>query len=155
MVIRVLVVVVVVAGIAACAPAGGSGDLACGSAPDAATVKVEVVRVVDGDTVEISPAVEGMDTVRMIGVDTPETVDPDGPVERGGPEASAFTKDQLAGEVVRLELGAEPVDPYGRLLAYVWTDEGLFEERLVRGGYASVLTIPPNDLYASCLEAAV
>ena len=149
---RVALVVMVLVLVAGCGSVAASGG-ACPEKPDGATVAVEVVRVVDGDTVEISPAVEGISTVRMIGVDTPETVDPEGPVERGGPAASKFTTAELGGERVGLEVGAEAVDPYGRLLAYVWTEEGLFEERLVAGGYAEVMTIPPNDKYARCLEA--
>ena len=56
---------------------------------------VTVERVVDGDTIEVSPAVSGTEDVRLLGVDTPETVDPGEPVEPFGPEASAFTKRNL------------------------------------------------------------
>jgi micrococcal nuclease len=66
------------------------------------TQTVTVVRVVDGDTIEVNPAVSGTDGVRFLGVDTPETVDPGEPVEPYGPEASAFTKAQLEGERVTL-----------------------------------------------------
>lgn len=125
----------------------------CPRWPTEAVQPTEVVRVIDGDTVEIDPAVEGMDTVRMIGIDTPESVDPDGPVEKGGPVASRFTKDMLQGKTVYLEMDAETEDDYGRLLAYVWTKRGLYEELLLANGMAAPLTIAPNDRYADCLEA--
>ena len=106
---------------------------------------VTVERVVDGDTIEVSPAVEGVSEVRLIGVDTPETY---GGQEPFGAEASAFTKDRLAGQRVVLELDAEKIDQYGRLLAYVYLPRGeMFNERLVRQGYAQVATFPPNVRY--------
>jgi micrococcal nuclease len=104
-----------------------------------------VTRVVDGDTVEISPSVEGLSTVRMIGVDTPET---HGGTQPYGPEASDFTRQHLEGKEVSLELDVEKVDPYGRLLAYVYLPDGqMFNETLVEEGYAQVATFPPNVKY--------
>lgn len=105
-----------------------------------------VVRVVDGDTIVVD--VEGRrETVRLIGIDTPETVKPDSPVECFGPEASAATKELLhEGTPVRLERDVEARDDYDRLLAYVFrADTGLFVNlELVRQGYAALLTFPPN-----------
>jgi micrococcal nuclease len=63
---------------------------------------VTVERVVDGNTIEVIPAVSGTEDVRLLGVDTPETVDPTETVEPYGPEASAFTERQLEGERVTL-----------------------------------------------------
>jgi micrococcal nuclease len=104
-----------------------------------------VTRVVDGDTVEISPSVEGLSTVRLIGVDTPET---HGATQPYGPEASDFTCQYLEGKEVSLELDVEKVDPYGRLLAYVYLPNGeMFNEVLVEEGYAQVATFPPNVKY--------
>jgi micrococcal nuclease len=101
-----------------------------------------VTRVVDGDTVEISPSVEGLSTVRLIGVDTPET---HGGTQPYGPEASDFTRQYLEGAEVSLELDVEKVDPYGRLLAYVYHPDGeMLNETLVEEGYAQVATFPPN-----------
>ena len=79
-----------------------------------------VVRAVDGDTLEV--AIDGgpTETVRVIGVDTPETVKPDTPVQCFGPQASAFEHRHVEGRRVRLLVGVEPRDVYGRLLAYVW-----------------------------------
>jgi micrococcal nuclease len=87
--------------------------------------------------------------VRVIGVDTPESVDPSRPDEPYGQEASDFAKHYLDGETVRLAGDAEPRDRYGRMLAYVWLEDGTFwNALLVAEGYAQQLTIPPNVAYA-------
>jgi micrococcal nuclease len=116
-----------------------------------ATGAGEVVRVVDGDTIEVRIGGD-VEDVRLIGVDTPETVKPDTPVECFGPEASAFTHEALEGERVRLVLGAERRDKYGRLLAYVYRGGRLFNAALIRRGLARTLTIPPNDRFAGRLR---
>jgi micrococcal nuclease len=108
---------------------------------------VTVSRVVDGDTIEISPAVEGVNEVRLIGVDTPETKDPNEEVEPFGPEASEFATSELQGQEVGVELDAETTDRYGRLLAYVYLGEAMFNETLIEEGYAQVWFIPPNTLH--------
>ena len=134
--------------------------------PDAGPVAADAVvtRVVDGDTVEarIGGVVED---VRLIGVDTPETVKPGEPVQCFGPQASHFTKQRLEGERVRLVFGAERRDVYGRLLAYVYLPQPtlrssqrpqsrlrLFNADLIRRGLARTLTIPPNDRFAPRLR---
>src|SRR5215210_969647 len=114
-----------------------------------------VTDVVDGDTVEIDPAVDGKREVRLIGVDTPETKDPDEEVEPYGPEASNYATTELDGEKVELELDSETTDQYGRLLAYVYpSGEEMFNEDLLTGGYAQVYTVPPNDEYQDRFESA-
>jgi micrococcal nuclease len=117
--------------------------------PDAgpASVTAEVVRVVDGDTIEARIGGE-VEDVRLIGVDTPETVKPGTPVQCFGPRASHFTKRQLEDREVRLVFGVERRDVYGRLLAYVYLDGRFFNPILVRRGLARKLTIPPNDRFA-------
>ena len=111
-----------------------------------------VSRVVDGDTIEVSPAIDGIEDVRLIGVDTPETY---GGVEPYGRQASAFTESALAGQRVALEFDVETVDQYGRLLAYVYLPDGsMFNETLVRQGYAQVATFPPNVRYTDRFLAA-
>ncbi len=111
-----------------------------------------VTRVVDGDTIEISPAVDGYTDVRLIGMDTPETYFGSQPY---GPEASAFTSSRLEGKRVGLEFDVERVDPYDRLLAYVYLPNGsMFNETLVREGYAQVATFPPNVRYTDRFAAA-
>ena len=117
-----------------------------------------VVRVVDGDTASIR--VNGEDRrVRFLGVDTPETVHPNKPVQYYGKEASNFSKESLTGKNVWLEYDASPTDRYGRHLAYIWTSRpdsvtessmrnSMFNAKLLLGGYAKVMIIKPNGKYA-------
>ena len=125
-------------------------------APGAVEANGLIVRVIDGDTVHVS--VNGVnESVRLIGVDTPETVDERKPLQCYGPEASARTKALLApGTAVRLERDAEARDQYGRLLAYVYrASDGLFVNlALVRDGYGAVLLIAPNVTHAHVLRDA-
>jgi micrococcal nuclease len=116
-----------------------------------ASATVVVTRVVDGDTVEVQLDGEEED-VRYIGVDTPETVKPDTPVQCFGPQASAFNHRLVEGEQVRLVFGAERRDVYGRLLAYVYLDGRFVNAELIRRGLARTLTIPPNDRFAGELK---
>ena len=105
--------------------------------------------VVDGDTIVVRLAGR-TEMVRMIGIDTPETVHPTQPVECFGPEASAFTKSLLPpGTKVSLVRDAEARDRYGRLLAYVTrVDDGLFVNRaIVDNGMAVPLSIEPNTAH--------
>jgi micrococcal nuclease len=106
-----------------------------------------VTRVVDGDTVEIR--LDGRtEDLRYIGMDTPESVKPGSPIECYGPEASEFNEELVDGETVRLEYDAERRDVYGRLLAYVRVGDTFVNAELLERGYATTLTIPPNDRYA-------
>lgn len=108
-----------------------------------AGVDVEVRKVVDGDTLEVTGGVR----VRLIGVDTPETVAEDRPVGCFGKEASRFTASVVPpGTPVRLVGDAEQRDRFGRLLAYVYRQaDALFvNAELLRRGFAQLLTIPPN-----------
>ena len=101
-----------------------------------------VTRIVDGDTVVLS----GLGKARVIGVDTPEVY---GGAECFGRRASAYAKRVLRGRRVRYRLGVEPRDRYGRALVYLWLADGrFFNAMLVRDGYATPLTIPPNVEYA-------
>jgi len=122
-----------------------------GSEEGPASATVVVTRVVDGDTVEVQ--LDGAEEdVRYIGVDTPETVKPDTPVQCFGPQASAFNHRLVEGRRVRLVFGAERRDVYGRLLAYVYLDGRFVNAELVRRGLARTLTIPPNDRFAGQLK---
>ena len=112
-----------------------------------------VTRVVDGDTAEIVLSGREVD-VRFIGVDTPETVAPDQPVECFGRQASAYTESRIEGRTVRLEFDVERTDRYGRTLAYVWIGDELFNETLVTEGYALVTTYPPNVMYVDRFVSA-
>jgi micrococcal nuclease len=124
-----------------------------GGAAAAVTV-VTVVDVVDGDTVVVARRDGERDTVRLLGVDTPETRDPDAPVQCFGPEATAFTRAALLGRRVQLELDTEARDRYGRLLAYVHVDGRRFNDRLLAEGYARLLVIAPNLRHGRALLAA-
>jgi micrococcal nuclease len=110
-----------------------------------------VIRVVDGDTIEARFGGRRED-VRLIGIDTPETVEPGAPVECFGPEASRFTHRLLERRRVRLVFGVERRDTYGRLLAYVHLRRSFVNALLVRRGLARTLTIPPNDRFAPLLR---
>ena len=110
--------------------------------------QVRVTRVVDGDTIEVSPRVVGTEDVSLIGVDTPEVFGIE--AQRCGREASAFTTEALGGQEVTLEFDVGRVDPYGRALAYVWVpdlDGEIFNETLLRRGLARVLSVKPNVIY--------
>jgi micrococcal nuclease len=113
-----------------------------GPAVPADAREASVVRVVDGDTVELS----GIGKARLIGIDTPEVY---GGVECYGREASAYAKRQLDGKRVRYTVGREERDRYGRLLVYLWLEDGRsFNAMLVSRGFATPLTIQPNSEYA-------
>ncbi len=97
-----------------------------------------VRRVVDGDTLLLESGAR----VRLIGADTPETVKPNHPVEPYGPEATEFTK-QLIGSTdgeVRLQTDREQKDRFGRFLAYVFVDDQMLNEELIRQGLATART---------------
>jgi micrococcal nuclease len=123
--------------------------------PPKGAVPAEVQRVTDGDT--FVATVKGRrERIRVIGVDTPESVAPNRPDEPFGEEASDFAKRYLDGETVRLAGDAEPRDRYGRMLAYVWLADGTFwNALLVAEGYAQQLTIPPNVTYATLFRRLV
>jgi micrococcal nuclease len=120
-----------------------------GAGPGEASVRV--VRAVDGDTIEVQ--LDGRrEDVRLIGVDTPETVDPDEPVQCFGPRASRFQHHLVEGRRLRLRFGVERRDAYGRLLAYAYIGHRFVNAELVRRGLARTLTIPPNDRFSARFE---
>ena len=123
---------------------GGDGDDATSKDVEPlATTRAEVLRVIDGDTIEV--ALDGSsEDVRYIGIDTPESVAPDQPVECYGKRASAANERLVDGATARLVIGAEPRDRYDRLLAYVYVGDTLVNAELVRRGFARALTIEPN-----------
>ena len=128
-----------------------AGD--AGAPSSTGRAQVRVVEVVDGDTIRVD--LDGRETaVRLIGIDTPERDGPYTSRECYGEEASRFTLDSLGGRTVELEFDVEHTDRFGRTLAYVWLDGALFNERLVRSGYAVVTTFPPNVRYVERLTAA-
>lgn len=98
-------------------------------------VIARVISGIDGDTIDVD--INGKkERVRMIGIDTPETVHPKKSVEKFGVQASDFTKKMLTGKMMTLEFGDEERDKYDRLLAYVIFDGVNFNGELIRRGYA-------------------
>lgn len=108
----------------------------------------KVKYVVDGDTFIIN--YQGKDTkVRMIGIDTPESVHQDkNKNTEEGKIASAYTKKRLQDQEVKLEYDVVKFDDYGRLLAYVYLDDKMYQEELLNIGYARTYTLPPNIKYS-------
>ncbi|MDD4910642.1 MAG: thermonuclease family protein [Candidatus Omnitrophica bacterium] len=118
---------------------------------------VLVKRVVDGDTVVLSDG----ERVRLIGIDTPEMHESNKlyrdarrtrrdveAIKRSGKESYLFTKGLLEGKRVRLEFDVERRDRYGRLLAYVFLEDGtMANARIIEEGFAQVYTFPPNVKY--------
>jgi micrococcal nuclease len=175
-----VLLIVAVATAAACGPLRGSsppaddgravtpvsvaadgGDPAATATAGAATPRGasnggEVVRIVDGDTL-IVRLPGGDERVRLIGIDTPESVKPDSPVECYGHEAA----DRLAvlippGSPVELVRDVEPRDDYDRLLAYVFRrpDDLFVNLAMVADGFAGTLTIAPNTTFADDFDRA-
>jgi micrococcal nuclease len=119
---------------------GKDGD----SIPSGGKVSVKVDRVVDGDTAKVF--FDGRsEYVRYIGIDTPESVKEDTPVECYGEEASHFNEQLLdRSPRVTLVFDKERRDRYDRLLAYVYSGDTLLQAELLKRGYATTLEVPPN-----------
>jgi micrococcal nuclease len=128
--------------------------------PAVAAGDVELERVVDGDTLIIHAPAHLIDggvssagdnrqrrrlRLRLNCVDAPESVKPDSPVEPFGPEASQFTKDFLAGRNLRLEFGRRRIDQYDRVLAFVFVEDRMLNEELVRAGLARAKVYPGDE----------
>lgn len=94
-------------------------------------------------------------TLRLIGLDAPESVHPDEEKNtEEGKAASAFVREKLQGKKVYLEFDNQIKDKYGRYLAYVWIEGELFNKRILEEGHGELLIIPPNDKYEEILEKA-
>jgi len=121
------------------------------SVPHSRIQNVLVKRVIDGDTIIVSMGEKEKVRLRLIGIDTPETVHPRKPVQPFGKEASHFTKRSLEGRWIELELETQTHDRYGRLLAHVWLNGQHFNLKLVEVGLARVMTVGPNRKYEQVL----
>src|SRR5215207_10365812 len=144
----VLAAAVIASSLALCVAWGPLGQATTPALAQTDTQQVRVTRVVDGDTIEVSPGVVRTEDVGLIGVDTPEVFGIE--AQLCGREASDFTTEALGGQDVTLEFDVGRVDPYGRALAYVWVpdlDGELFNETLLRRGLARVLSVEPNVKY--------
>jgi micrococcal nuclease len=115
-----------------------------GGESHASTLHGHVMRVVDGDTIQVRLDGGRTERVRYIGIDTPESVKPDTPVQCFAKKASHFNAALVDGHDVTLKTDAEQRDRYGRLLAYVYAGSSFVNRELVARGYARTLTIPPN-----------
>lgn len=125
-------------------------------ATSSAPLETAVDHVIDGDTVALTDGRH----VRYIGIDTPETrrrigdrwIEDPQPFSR---EAKALNQALVEGQPVRLEYDVQPRDKYGRTLAYVYVDDLMVNEELLRQGYAKLLTIPPNVKYVDRFRAVM
>jgi micrococcal nuclease len=146
--VRRVLLLFVVALAASCGGGGGaSGDPSVG----------EVTKITDGDTIHVEIG-GGDETVRLIGIDTPESVDPRSPVECFGKEASAHLAELIpVGTAVRLVRDVEARDRYDRLLAYVYraSDDLFVNRQMALDGFADVATFPPNVAHVDDFVAAV
>ena len=118
-----------------------------------------VSKVSDGNTIEVKfleNQKEVLKKIRLVGINTPETVKPGEPVFPYGEESSAFTKNLLSGKKVYIEVDVQPTDKFGRMLGYVYLHEpkteaeieaGMVNAILLKEGYAQLMTIPPNVKY--------
>ncbi|UHA72042.1 thermonuclease family protein [Paenibacillus sp. 481] len=125
----------------------------CGASEEKETtagrISAKVVKVVDGDTLDIQlENGQSNERIRLLLVDTPESVHPKKPVQPFGREASDFAKKKLQNRDVEVEFDVSERDKYGRLLAYIWVDGQMFNEELLREGFARVAYVyPPNVKY--------
>jgi len=129
-----------------------------GASPESGSVPLvpnaQVVFVIDGDTIEVD--IDGIqETIRFIGIDTPEKTGGFRPAECYGDEASERMRQLLEpGDAIRLELDIEARDRFERLLAYVYSPDGLLNELMVAEGYAEAVRFEPNTTLATRFEAA-
>ncbi|MEM9514098.1 MAG: thermonuclease family protein [Actinomycetota bacterium] len=122
----------------------------CAAPDDLHDGAATVVEIIDGDTL-VARFGNRTDTIRLIGIDTPETVHPDRPVECFGPEATAFLNEVLPpGTHIRVHRDTVARDHFDRLLGYVYraSDEMFVNGEIISRGFGRPLSIPPNDIYA-------
>ena len=105
--------------------------------------EVYIERVIDGDTVETAAG----DSIRLLGVDTPEIDWENNNSEFYAEKAREFTLNNLADQKVLLEYDKEKEDNYGRILAYIYHDGQNFNQKLLAEGYATLMIVEPNDKY--------
>jgi micrococcal nuclease len=112
-----------------------------------------IKKFIDGDTFYVDNGSKKGVKIRLIGIDTPETKHPKKGVEYFGKEASAYIKNLLEGEKVRLEFDVDTFDRYNRVLAYVFLKDSTFvNAALVKYGYAQIATFPPNVKYVELFQ---
>jgi len=145
-------IVLLVIGAVLLASSGGDGGAERSAGPArASSIAATVVRVVDGDTIEVETG-GAIEDVRYIGVDTPESVKPGTPVQCYAKRASHVNSGLVEGRDVRLRFDRERRDSYGRLLAYVYVGPRFVNAELVRRGLARTLAIAPNTSHAPLFD---
>lgn len=107
-----------------------------------------VTRVIDGDTIELADGRK----IRYTGIDTPETKHPSQKAECFGKEATNKNTELILNKSVRLEADVQDTDRYGRLLRYVYIDDIMINDELIKQGYATQMTIPPNVKHAELFQ---
>ena len=139
---RPLVIVAVLLVLAACITSciSASAPTSVKDAVQTLHTEATVVRVIDGDTIEVNIRGE-LHKVRYIGMNTPEVRQP------GGAEATSANAELVAGKIVQLEKDISETDRYGRLLRYVWVDGTMVNAALIISGHAQVATYPPDVKY--------
>ena len=143
---------------------GPSGNAAAADSIDVprGAQRGTVTRIVDGDTLHLTPTSKGaLDrrsdvTVRLLEIDTPESKDARGPHQCYSDEATAeLSRLVPEGSVVRFAADRELLDQYGRTLLYVWNDDGTFVNlAMVRRGFAKAVLFEPNDQHIATMRAA-
>lgn len=118
--------------------------------------EAEVIRVVDGDTIIVKTGEDVEERIRLLLIDTPESVHPTEPEQLFGKESSDFAKEIIKeGDIDTLEIGNPDRDHYDRLLAYVWIDDVNFNQLMIEKGYARVgYVYEPNTKYLNEFEEA-
>ena len=152
-----VVLSLVAAAAVGCGTAGGGTPGGAAQTGSAGAANATVEAAVDGDTLAVRLGGGSRERVRLLGIDTPESVKRDTPIECFAKEAAGRLRALLPrGTPVRIVRDVEERDRYGRLLAYVYRQpDGLFVNLdLVRGGYAQVLTYPPNVAHSEELRRA-
>lgn len=125
-----------------------------GSDQEGNLLEAKVHKVIDGDTISVEVG-EKRESIRMLLIDTPETHHPNKPVQPYGKKATEFAKNTLDNKAVKLEIGTTKRDKYGRILAYVYIDDQMYNELVVKEGLARVAYVyPPNDKYVERLKEA-
>lgn len=147
------------------APSNGSAAARSEPTTPGQKAMARVLRVVDGDTIVVRATGAGGDErgpavrVRYIGVDTPESVKPDTPVECFGKEAARANRRLVDGKTVELVSDRELYDKYGRTLAFVYVNGKFVNAELIRKGYAETIEVPPNtskaDEFAALQRVAI
>ncbi|MDG5470407.1 thermonuclease family protein [Jeotgalibacillus sp. ET6] len=120
----------------------------CTADQDDPYINAQVINIVDGDTIDVRMSSGAEERIRLLLIDTPETKHPQLGVQPFGKAATAYTEESLLGKFVKLEMDISDRDRYGRVLAYVWIDDTLFNEELIRQGLARVAVYPPDIKYA-------